>query len=188
MNETPQTSIVWLCLTWLDSVPMPGRSCTDRRLWGSHVAVDRMDREDKEWDPEEFADSDDRRLGAPVCLRDIQNHRATQGQLHWFNSLCPGLSTWLEALKAPSPTGSGQKTYTHITVNQTYPQEQLSLHMWQLCTDWLVWVRGRWWGEVSDKAHGNWQVLHSLLITHSSAAQTNIRFRGLTCRITTVKR
>lgn len=39
-------------LTWLDSlgsVLMPGRSCTDRRLWGSHVAVDKKDTQERCW-------------------------------------------------------------------------------------------------------------------------------------------
>lgn len=172
---------------------MPGRSCTDRRLWGSHVAVDRMDREEKEWDPEEFADSDDRRL-VPVFAWGISGptepHRDSCTDLTLYVLACQHVlwHGWLAALKAPSPTDSAQKTYTDITGDQNYPQDQLSLHKWRLCTDWLVWIRGRWWGEVSDKAHGNWQVLHSLVITHSSAAQINTRFGGLTCRITTVKR
>lgn len=146
-NPLPFTSSVWLCLTWLDSVPMPGRSCTDRRLWGSHVAVDRMDREEKEWDPEEFADSDDRRL-VPVFARGISGptepHRDGCTDLTLYVLACQHVMWhgWLAALKAPSPTDSAQKTYTHITVDQTYPQEQLSLYMWRLCTDWwLVWVK-----------------------------------------------
>lgn len=77
------------------------------------------------------------------------------------------------ALKAPGPTDSAQQTYTHITADQTYPHQQLSLLMWWVCTDWLVWVRGHA-GKclgVYDKDHRNWQVLSFLVVTHSSAAQ-----------------
>lgn len=121
--------------TWLDSVPMAGRSCTELRLWGSQVAAKR-DRERKE----------KRNLisliGSVWALApgleqegcDTQTAALIKSPIHYHDSISTNMAfTWSN----PSQ-GCPSKTHT-LTPYTKLSRPHLQIHTGSLaCTDWTA--------------------------------------------------